>query len=236
MSLSHFMVPHLLYEKNLNQSIHTVIGNFIQEGGDINNAEFRIYGGEEGRNSVSRSALKKQLIKRDIPEARIFEPKGHETKENPLGFGGESTDYLFDRDGVTFRKMTLASLSSGNDSLDEVSGNLKNGKGEFDPSKVGTHQNFLENQIREVESHLIHQTMKVESDLDRGQKILKSVSENIKQAGEDQKKIVALARIMESQVLPMSLKVCGKDGLFPEGLQLVEVQQMTKNNNQKSRT
>ncbi len=247
MSLSHFMVIHLLSETNLNQSIQTVIRNFIQEGGNINDAEFRIYGGVEGQNSILRGALKKQLIQKGIQETKIYEPKGHEAKEankankthwsNNLLHSepeGESTDYLFDRDGVTFRKITLASLSSDDESSDEVSRNLKNEKGEFDKSKVEAFQDFLNNQFKEVRSALINQVTIVEKDLERGQAILKSVSQNIEEVGENQKKIAVLVRVIESQVLPMSLKVCGKDGLFSEGLQLVEVRQMTKNNNQKA--
>lgn len=218
MSLSHFMVPHLIYERNLNKSIETVIKNFVAQGGVVETAEFRIYGGVKGQNSELRDNLK-ESIHRIAPEAKIEEPKGHEAKKNPSGPGGESIDYVFGRDGLIFRKMTLEGLASDDESKDEVSLNLKT-DGRFDATKVAIHQEFLDSEFGGVRNSLESQTRKVEDDLARGKDILSSISEKIEGMRSDPKRMALMVRIIESQVEPMSLKVCDVNGLVLGGLEV----------------
>ncbi|MDX2083117.1 MAG: hypothetical protein SFV53_03925 [Rickettsiales bacterium] len=233
MSLSHFMIPHLIYERNIDASIGTVISNFILQGGDINNAEFRIYGGVQRENNVWRENLKNSINKilrnqYDIESVVIEEPRGHEVnKRTPSLFNdtGESIDYLFASDSVTFRKVTLSSIDENDESLDEVSKNLKDDKGKFDKGKVKKHQDFLDNEFKKVSFSLKKQIRKVEDDLHKGLQTLESIYERLK-VENDQNKITELYKIVESQILTMSLKVCDKTGLLNESIQITEVKQL----------
>lgn len=218
MSLSHFMVPHLIYERNLNKSIETVIKNFVAQGGVVETAEFRIYGGVKGQNSGLRDNLK-DSIHRIFPEVKIEEPKGHEAKKNPSASGGESIDYVFGRDGLTFRKMTLESLASDDESKDEVSPNLKT-DGRFNATKVAIHQEFLDREFGRVRNSLESQARKVEDDLAHGKDTLSFISEKIEGMRSDPKRMAVMVGIIESQVEPMSLKVCDVNGLVLGGLEV----------------
>ena len=227
MSLTHFMVPHLSHERSLNRSVQVVLENFTANGGDLSCAEFRIYGGVAGENFALRNELKDSILK-NVPEAEFSEPKGHEARRDPEGRGGESIDYLFARDGITFRKMTLESLSRDDESLDEVSKNLQDQRGKFDKTKVDAHQSFLDHEFRKVRTSINLQTRSIESDLARGDDILKKVYSKIDDAMGDAGKLAALARIIESQVEPMSIKVCGRNGLIAEGIEVVGSSKVSK--------
>lgn len=213
MSLSHFMVPHLRQKRVLDKSIGIIIDNFIAHQGVLEAAEFRIYGGVAGENLELRDELKTSILER-VPGAKIDEPVGHENKRNPRDRGGESTDYLFGCDGVTYRKMTLEAIFTGDQSLDAVSKNLRNENGKFDETKVTNHQNFLDGCFEQVRDRIELQTRIVENNLQRGEDVFAKITEeNIKEA-RAQGKVAVIVRIIESAVEPMLIKVCDKDGLI----------------------
>ncbi len=139
---------------------------------------------------------------------------------DPEGRGGESTDYLFSSDKVTFRKVTLKSLSENNELLDEVSKNLQDSRGKFDKEKVDAYQKFIYSEWRKVSSLINDQTKSIASDLERGMKILQNVDSRIPEFRDDQDALEKLAKIIESQVEPMSIKVCGRNGLIAKGVEV----------------
>ncbi len=124
--------------------------------------------------------------------------------------------------------MTLESLSRDDESLDEVSKNLQDQRGKFDKTKVDAHQSFLDHEFRKVRTSINLQTRSIESDLARGDDILKKVYSKIDDAMGDAGKLAALARIIESQVEPMSIKVCGRNGLIAEGIEVVGSSKVSK--------
>lgn len=226
MSLSHLMVPHLLYQRNLDQSVRVAIDNFVNCGGEINTAKFRIFGGVAGENVALRDNLKKS-IRNIVPSAEIDEPKGHESKRNPqrtlFGPAGESIDYLLGREGTTYRKLTLEAIKSEDETKDEVSKNLKDASGKFDPNKIQVHQSFIDNQWSRVRREITEQTELIFSNLERGVAVMEQIYKKMDEAETNPSLIPIIAKLAQAQVELMSLKVCDRNGSMMQGLEVTAV-------------